>query len=98
MQHPSSPSYPPFVVVLGGFRGHFAGTLMSAKTMQAISKVRPGEGLELTEVPVPVPGPGDVLIKVLKTSICGTDVHIYNWDDWAQRTIKPPMVIGHEFV
>ena len=66
--------------------------------MRAISKVRAGEGLELTEVPVPEPGSSDVLIKVLKTSICGTDVHIYNWDEWAQKTIKPPMVIGHEFV
>ena len=71
---------------------------MSAKTMRAISKVRAGEGLELTEVPVPEPGSSDVLIKVLKTSICGTDVHIYNWDAWAAKTIKPPMVIGHEFV
>ncbi|HEY1793683.1 MAG TPA: L-threonine 3-dehydrogenase [Opitutaceae bacterium] len=66
--------------------------------MHAISKSRPGPGLELTEVPIPVPGPGDVLIRVLKTSICGTDVHIYNWDEWAQKTVKPPMVIGHEFV
>jgi threonine 3-dehydrogenase len=71
---------------------------MRAKTMRAISKTRPGPGLELTEEPVPVPGPGDVLIRVKKTSICGTDVHIYNWDDWAERTIKPPMIIGHEFV
>jgi threonine dehydrogenase-like Zn-dependent dehydrogenase len=71
---------------------------MRAKTMRAISKVKPGPGLELTEVPVPVPGSSDVLIRIVKTSICGTDVHIYNWDDWAQKTIKPPMVIGHEFV
>jgi threonine 3-dehydrogenase len=71
---------------------------MRAKTMKALSKVRPGPGIELTEVPVPVPGPNDVLIRIRRTSICGTDVHIFNWDDWAQRTIKPPMVIGHEFV
>jgi threonine 3-dehydrogenase len=58
--------------------------------MKALSKLRPGPGLELTEVPVPVPGPNDVLIRVKKTSICGTDVHIYNWDDWAQKTIKTP--------
>ncbi|HVU25106.1 MAG TPA: L-threonine 3-dehydrogenase [Opitutus sp.] len=66
--------------------------------MHAIAKLRPGAGLELTEVPVPEPGINDVLIKIKKTSICGTDVHIYNWDDWAARTIHPPMVIGHEFV
>lgn len=68
------------------------------KTMRAIAKAGPGPGLELTEVPVPEPGPNDVLIKILKTSICGTDVHIYNWDSWAAKTIPTPMVIGHEFV
>ncbi|HEU5079441.1 MAG TPA: L-threonine 3-dehydrogenase [Opitutaceae bacterium] len=66
--------------------------------MRAIAKLKPGPGLQLTEVPVPEPGPNDVLIRIKKTSICGTDVHIYNWDAWAQKTIKPPMVIGHEFV
>jgi threonine 3-dehydrogenase len=71
---------------------------MPAKTMRAIAKLTAGPGLQLTEVPVPKPGINDVLIKIKKTSICGTDVHIYNWDDWSQKTIKPPMVIGHEFV
>jgi threonine 3-dehydrogenase len=52
----------------------------------------------MVDVPKPEYGINDVLIKIKKTSICGTDVHIYNWDEWAQRTIKPPMVIGHEFV
>ena len=66
--------------------------------MRAIAKLRAGPGLELIQVPVPEPGINDVLIKVKKTSICGTDVHIYNWDAWAEKTIKPPMVIGHEFV
>ena len=66
--------------------------------MRAIAKLRAGPGLQLTEVPVPRPGINDVLIKIKKTSICGTDVHIYNWDHWAEETIKPPMVIGHEFV
>ena len=66
--------------------------------MRAIAKLRPGPGLDLIEVPVPKPGINDVLIKIKKTSICGTDVHIFNWDAWAQQTIKPPMVIGHEFV
>jgi threonine 3-dehydrogenase len=68
------------------------------RTMRAIAKMHAGPGLQLTEVPVPVPGINDVLIKIKKTSICGTDVHIYNWDAWAEKTIKPPMVIGHEFV
>ncbi len=66
--------------------------------MRAIAKLTPGPGLQMTEVPVPKPGINDVLIKVKKTSICGTDIHIYNWDDWAQKTIKTPMVVGHEFV
>lgn len=52
----------------------------------------------MTEVPVPTPGLNDVLIKIQKTSICGTDVHINKWDAWAQRTIKPPLIIGHEYV
>jgi len=67
-------------------------------SMRAIAKLRPGPGLDLTDVPRPAPGINDVLIHIKKTSICGTDVHIYNWDAWAQRTIQTPMVIGHEFV
>jgi threonine 3-dehydrogenase len=51
----------------------------------------------MDEVPVPEPGPTEVLIKIRKTAICGTDVHIYNWDDWSQATIPVPMTIGHEF-
>ena len=66
--------------------------------MRAIVKPSAAPGLEMREVPVPTPGPNDVLIKLEKTAICGTDLHIYQWDDWAQRTIKPPLVIGHEFV
>lgn len=66
--------------------------------MDAIVKTTAGPGLELRQVPVPVPGPGEVLIKIHKTAICGTDVHIYNWDPWAQQHIKPPMTIGHEYV
>jgi len=66
--------------------------------MDAIVKPTAGVGLELRQVPVPQPGPGEVLIKVHKTAICGTDVHIYNWDPWAQEHIKPPMTIGHEYV
>ena len=68
------------------------------KMMDAIVKPVAGPGLELRQVPVPQPGPGEVLIKVRKTAICGTDVHIYNWDPWAQEHIKAPMTIGHEYV
>ena len=63
--------------------------------MDALVKTTAGAGLELRQVSVPEPGPGEVLIKVHKTAICGTDVHIYNWDPWAQLHIKPPMTIGH---
>src|SRR6266513_866804 len=66
--------------------------------MQAVVKAKAEPGLWLEEVPVPKAGSDDVLIRVLKTSICGTDVHIYNWDAWAQKTIPVPMTIGHEFV
>jgi threonine 3-dehydrogenase len=66
--------------------------------MKALVKKEPREGLWLEQVPVPEVGINDVLIKIQKTSICGTDVHIYNWDEWSQKTIKTPMVIGHEFV
>lgn len=54
-------------------------------------------GLRLEEVPVPEPGPDEVLIEVHTTGICGTDLHIYRWDDWAQTTIPTPMIVGHEF-
>ncbi len=68
------------------------------KTMKAIVKKKPESGLWIDEVPVPDVGINDVLIKIMKTAICGTDVHIYNWDAWSQKTIPVPMVIGHEFV
>ncbi len=66
--------------------------------MKALVKAKPEPGLWLEEVPVPDVGINDVLIKIEKTAICGTDVHIYNWDDWAKRTIPVPMQTGHEFV
>ncbi|MEX0330361.1 MAG: L-threonine 3-dehydrogenase [Puniceicoccaceae bacterium] len=66
--------------------------------MRAILKESAGPGLVMQDVPQPEPGPDDVLIRVLKTSICGTDVHIDTWDAWAASTIEPPLVIGHEFV
>jgi threonine 3-dehydrogenase len=68
------------------------------KTMKALVKAKKQRGLWLEEVPIPESGNNDVLIRILKTSICGTDVHIYNWDSWAEQTIPVPMVIGHEFV
>ena len=66
--------------------------------MDALVKKHAAPGLWLERVPVPEIGIDDVLIRVLKTAICGTDLHIYNWDAWAQRTIPVPMVTGHEFV
>ena len=69
------------------------------RLMDAIVKPAAGPGLELRKVPVPEPGFGEVRIKIHKTAICGTDVHIYNWDPWAQEHIThPPMTIGHEYV
>ncbi|HEY8743685.1 MAG TPA: alcohol dehydrogenase catalytic domain-containing protein, partial [Chloroflexota bacterium] len=65
--------------------------------MQALVKARAEPGLWLQEVPEPVPGPSDVLVRVLRTGICGTDLHIYNWDAWSRATIRTPLVIGHEF-
>lgn len=67
-------------------------------TMKALVKSKGEQGLRLEDVPLPVPSKTDVLIKILRTAICGTDVHIYNWDDWARKTIPVPMHIGHEFV
>ena len=66
--------------------------------MLALVKAVPGPGLELREVPIPAVGINDVLIRVHKTGICGTDLHIESWDPWAARTIHPPLVVGHEFV
>ncbi len=66
--------------------------------MKALVKLKAEPGIWLTEVPMPKVGPNDVLIKITKASICGTDIHIYNWDEWAQEVIPVPLVIGHEFV
>ena len=65
--------------------------------MKALAKSKAEPGIWMIDAPVPEIGPKDVLVKVHKTGICGTDIHIYNWDDWAQATIPVPMVIGHEF-
>jgi len=68
------------------------------RTMRALVKRHAEVGLWMEEAPVPEPGINDVLIRILKTGICGTDVHIYTWDTWAQKTIPVPMIVGHEFV
>ena len=66
--------------------------------IKALSKLKPEVGIWMTEVDKPEPGHNDLLIKIHKTAICGTDVHIYNWDEWSQNTIPVPMVVGHEYV
>jgi threonine 3-dehydrogenase len=65
--------------------------------MKALVKKKPEEGIWLDDVPEPKVGHNDVLIQVRKTAICGTDVHIYNWDDWSRRTVPVPMTVGHEY-
>ncbi len=65
--------------------------------MKALEKSRPAPGLWQVDAPVPEIGPDDVLIRVKKTGICGTDIHIWNWDDWAARTVPVPLITGHEF-
>ena len=66
--------------------------------MKALVKTEPKKGLSLESVPEPQTGPSDVLIKISHTGICGTDLHIYKWDDWARKTVPVPLVVGHEFV
>lgn len=65
--------------------------------MKALAKMHPGPGLELITTEVPQPGPRDVLIRVTAASICGTDLHIYQWDTWSQQRIRLPLILGHEF-
>ena len=67
-------------------------------TMRALVKAKAEEGLWMEDVPVPEIGPNDALVRVRRTAVCGTDVHIYEWDDWARKTIPVPMVVGHEFM
>ena len=70
--------------------------MSSKRMMRAIRKTGTGPGLAVEEIPTPEPGPADVLIQVEAASICGTDLHIYRWDEWAQQRIRPPLTIGHE--
>ncbi|HXH02969.1 MAG TPA: L-threonine 3-dehydrogenase [Candidatus Competibacteraceae bacterium] len=65
--------------------------------MKSLAKLKSEPGIWLFEAPLPELGPNDVLIKIRKTAICGTDMHIYKWDEWARRTIPVPMVVGHEY-
>ena len=66
------------------------------RTMRALAKTRPGPGAELVERPAPEPGPGEVLLRVDAASICGTDLHLFDWDDWAAENLVPPRILGHE--
>jgi threonine 3-dehydrogenase len=66
--------------------------------MKALVKAKPEPGLSYQDVPIPAVGRADVLIKVLRTGMCGTDLHIYNWDHWAQANVPVPLIVGHEFV
>ena len=66
-------------------------------TMKALVKAKPEMGLWMQEEPIPTIGPDDVLIKIKKTGICGTDIHIWNWDEWARKTVPVPLISGHEF-
>ncbi len=66
--------------------------------MKALAKLKPGPGLTMTDVPRPEVGHNDVMIRIRKTAICGTDIHIWNWDEWAQKTIPVPMHVGHEYL
>lgn len=67
------------------------------ETMKALAKMRPEIGLDLIDAPIPEAGPEDVLIKVRRTAVCGTDIHIWNWDEWSQKNVPVPMITGHEF-
>lgn len=73
-------------------------TSTRAKTMKAIVKAASAPGIEIREVPVPAAGPGEILLKVKRAGVCGTDLHIWVWDRWSQGRVKPPVTLGHEFV
>src|SRR5688572_7914709 len=85
---PPSPSSPPSLIFTPSSpRAH----------MRALVKESPGPGIVLREVPVPACGPNDALIKVHYAGVCGTDLHIWEWDSWASGRLRPPVIVGHEF-
>jgi threonine 3-dehydrogenase len=69
---------------------------IATDTMRALAKTHPGPGAELVERPVPTPGAGEVLLQVAAASICGTDLHLFTWDEWAAENLQPPRILGHE--
>src|SRR5262245_64542784 len=73
-------------------------TATRTRTMKAVVKAATAPGAEIRDVPVPSAGPGEVLLRVLRAGVCGTDLHIWSWDRWSQGRIKPPVTLGHEFV
>lgn len=75
-----------------------ASTTARARTMKAVVKGSAGPGAEIREVPVPTCGSGELLLRVLRAGVCGTDLHIVNWDRWSESRVHPPVVLGHEFV
>jgi len=75
-----------------------ATATLRPRSMHAIVKAVRGPGVEIREVPVPTCGPGEVLLRVLRAGVCGTDLHIYNWDRWSEDRVNPPITLGHEFV
>jgi threonine 3-dehydrogenase len=72
--------------------------IQSIQSMKSLAKTQAKPGIWMVQNPLPTVGPNDVLIKIRKTAICGTDMHIYNWDEWSQNTIPVPMIVGHEYV
>ena len=75
-----------------------ARTSTRTRTMKAVVKTTAAAGAEIRDVAVPTPGPGEVLLRVLRAGVCGTDLHIWTWDRWSQGRIRPPVTLGHEFV
>jgi len=70
---------------------------LPSSTMKALRKARAGRGAQLESVPIPSIGPTDALVRVRAASICGTDLHIYDWDAWSESRLRPPLTFGHEF-
>ena len=81
-----------------GFRAWRKSQLWQAEHVKALVKTDAAPGLTLTDVPEPAVGADDVLIRVLRTGVCGTDLHIQAWDEWSAEHVLPPLVVGHEFV